>query len=224
MKLFLTSDPHRECWDMLPWVANDRLSQADAARIAPHLQECEACRAELDSQRRLREIIRAEEALVLAPQASFQKLMHRIDAHDSLKGTPSEQQQVAPRSHAPRWLAVAASIQAIAIALLLVLLWSESQERMMEPRFATLASPATVSSGPVIRIVFREQVSVAELNQLLRSLDAHIIAGPNTAGVFTLQLSGERATTEKVEAIAAELRSDERVLFSEPANAEIGGK
>lgn len=224
MKLFSTSDPHRECWELLPWVANDRVSPIDAARIAPHLQECESCRAELESQRRLRETIRAEEPLILAPQASFQKLMQRIDDHESRKRTLNEHEQVVPQSRAPRWLAVAASIQAIAIALLLVLLWFESQEQMMEPRFATLASPATMASGPVIRIVFREEVSVAELNQLLRALDAHIIAGPNTAGVFTLQLSAERATTEKVEAIAAELRADERVLFSEPAIAEISGK
>src|SRR5690606_27245728 len=95
------------------------------------------------------------------------------------------------------------------------------QALLTAPRFSTLTTPATVPQGPVIRVVFRDEVTVGELNEIVRSLEAHIIAGPNSAGVYTLQLAGEHRTSEHVERLAAQLRLDTRVLFSEPAFAEI---
>jgi hypothetical protein len=229
MKMF-TIDPHRDCWELLPWVANERLPSSEAARIQSHLETCESCQAELAAQRRLRDIMRSDEQVVLAPQASFQRLMQRIegiaqedqDAKANVAGNQASTR--GPFSRVPRWFAIAASVQAAAIALLLGLLWTQSQQRMTEPRFSTLTSPATMPTGPVIRVVFREQITMKDLNEILRSLDARIVAGPNTAGVFTLQLAAGQRTKTEVEAIAAQLRTDDRVLFSEPAIAEITGK
>ena len=77
----LTGDIHRECWDNLPWLANERLSPDEAARIGKHLQQCSACQVELETQQRLRAAIRSgDDSLVLAPQAGLQRLMSRIDA------------------------------------------------------------------------------------------------------------------------------------------------
>jgi hypothetical protein len=229
MKLFMTQDPHRDCWDSLPWLANERLSAADCGRIQPHLQQCQSCQEELATQRRLRDAIRAEEPLVLAPQASFQKLMQRVEAANlgepmEEAAAPSAVPITMPITRLPKWFAIAASVQAIAIALLLSLLWVQHQARMAEPRYSTLTSPTTLPSGPVIRVVLREQATVGDLHALLRSLDATIVSGPNTAGVLTLQLADGRRTDAQVEAVAAQLRADERVLFSEPAVAEITDK
>jgi hypothetical protein len=225
MSPFSASDKHRECWDLLPWLANERLSPNDLQRIEPHLQACAACQAELALQRRLRDAIRTDDAVVIAPQASFQKLMQRIDDEEaaSESSDPNETQQTDKLRwlRRPHWLAIAASVQAVAIAVLLATMWSQSQALLTAPRFSTLTTPSSVPRGPVIRVVFREQITIAELNELVRSIEAHIVAGPNSAGVYTLQLTGGEQTSERVEKIAAQLRKDERILFSEPAVAEI---
>lgn len=226
------NDQHRECWDLLPWVANERIASQDWKRIEAHLHACEACQKELTGQRELRELIRANEAIVIAPQASLQKLMQRIDGSESDETSPETAAALSPPSPvreraqhrdrpASRWLAIAAGIQALAIGVLLATLWSQSQAVLTAPRFATLTTPSSVPEGPVIRVVFRNEVTIGELNQIVRALDAHIVAGPNSAGVYTLQLAGEQRTNADVEQLASQLRRDERVLFSEPAVAEI---
>lgn len=227
-----TSDSHRDCWALLPWFANERLSAIDTRRVDEHLRDCELCRAELALQRRLREAIRAEDAVVLAPQRSFQKLMQRIDDEGEQQDDERHEQSHPAVSRAPtsrfarvpRWFAVAAGFQAIVIAALIATLWSQSQELLTAPRFATLTSPSSVAQGPVIRVVFESRVTVDEINELLRSIEAHIVAGPSEAGVYTLQLVAEAPSTRQVEQIAAELRIDSRIIFSEPAVAEITGK
>ncbi|NLG77285.1 MAG: hypothetical protein GX535_13715 [Xanthomonadaceae bacterium] len=219
-------DAHRRCWDLLPWVANERIAATDLARIEPHLRECAACQEELATQRRLREMMRGEAPIVLAPQASFQKLLRRIDAQEDdepLDAPPANARPSPspPRARrAPRWLAVAASVQALIIGLLLVGGWFQSQALLTAPRFTTLSTATAAPQGPVIRVVFRDEVTVGELNAIVRSLDAYVVAGPNSAGVYTLQLAGEHRSSEDVEQLAAKLRLDNRVLFSEPAIAE----
>ncbi len=231
MSLFSsTHDQHRECWDLLPWVANERIASHEWKRIEAHLSTCDACQKELAAQRALRELIRADEAIVIAPQSSFQKLLHRIDGEEidasvrsPVAGPASsgrEQTQSRPR-RATRWLAIAAGIQALAIGVLLAMLAAQHQSLLTAPRFATLTAPASAPAGPVIRVVFQDDVTIGELNQIVRALGAHIVAGPNSAGVYTLQLAGEQRTSAELEQVAAQLRRDERVMFSEPAVAEI---
>ena len=70
---------HGECWNLLPWIANESAAAKDVARVEAHLRDCRECQEELEFQRRVRNAIRAEDAVVLAPQTSLQKLMQRID-------------------------------------------------------------------------------------------------------------------------------------------------
>jgi len=226
-------DRHRECWVLLPWVANERLAPRDLRWVEAHLQTCRECQLELEAQRRLRDAICAEDPVVLAPQASFQKLMQRIDAAEQApEDAPDRDDSVSRAStpmrkratRVPRWLAIAACVQAVAIAALLGAIAWQSQQLMSAPRFSTLTTPSSAPEGPVIRVVFREHVSVAEINTLLHSLGANIVAGPSSAGVYTLQLDQKDARGAQVERVAAELRKDERVVFSEPAVAELTTK
>jgi hypothetical protein len=226
-----TSDRHREAWDLLPWLANESLAGDDARRVEEHLRECETCQVEFHMQRQLRDIIRAEDAVVLAPQASWQKLMQRIELHDecaeldlpdtvvAIGGRPTP----AGALRVPRWLAIAAGLQAITIAILLGALWHQSHELENAPRFATVTSPAETHNGPIIRVVFNDRITVGELNELLRSIGGYVVAGPSPAGVYTLALLAD-APGQQVADVAAQLRADHRVVFSEPASVEITGR
>ena len=216
---------HGECWNLLPWIANESAAAKDMARVEEHLRDCRECQEELSFQRQLREAIRSEEAIVLAPQTSLNKLMQRIDSIDV-----DDEEAAAPVPLAPditrreparmRWLPLAAAVQGVAIAGLLSALWLQSRDDLTAGRYSVLTTPtAAVAGGPVIRVVFGGNVALEDMNRVLRSIDAQIIAGPSEAGVYTLGLASGAADKSGVEKAIAQLRADSRVKFAEPALA-----
>jgi hypothetical protein len=74
-----------------------------------------------------------------------------------------------------------------------------------------------------MRVVFRRDVAVAEVNALLRQLPAQIVAGPSEAGVYTLAVPVANPNTADKKKVAADLlarvRADTRVLFAEPVES-----
>ena len=216
---------HGECWNLLPWIANESAAAKDTARVEEHLRGCRECQEELEFQRQLREAIRSEEAIVLAPQTSLNKLMQRIDSIDV-----DDEEAAPPVPLAPvitrreparmRWLPIAAAVQGVAIAGLLSALWLQSRDDLTAGRYSVLTTPtAAVAGGPVIRVVFGGNVALEDMNRVLRSIDAQIIAGPSEAGVYTLGLASGAADKSGVEKAIAQLRADSRVKFAEPALA-----
>jgi hypothetical protein len=216
---------HGECWNLLPWIANESAAAKDMARVEEHLRSCRECQEELDFQRQLREAIRSEEAIVLAPQTSLNKLMLRIDSADM-----DDDEAAAPVPLAPviarreparlRWLPIAAAVQGIAIAGLVSALWLQSRDDLTAGRYNVLTTPtAAVAGGPVIRVVFGGNVALGDVNRVLRSIEAQIISGPSEAGVYTLGLASGAADPPGVEKAIAQLRADSRVMFAEPAVA-----
>jgi hypothetical protein len=221
-------DIHRECWDLLPWLANERAAPPDVARIETHLRECRECQQELAAQRAVREAIRSDEPIVLAPQTSLQKLMQRIDSvedaaeADSIERT-SERTESAARASL-RWtrlLPIAAAVQGIAILVLLGALWQQDRETLTAPRFWTLETQTAPARGPVIRVVFVEEVALQEVSDLVRSVNAQIIAGPSEAGVYALALTSDAASRPEIEAALARLRADGRVIFAESVKMQV---
>jgi hypothetical protein len=216
---------HGECWNLLPWIANESAAVKDVARVEEHLRDCRECQEELAFQRQLREAIRSEEAIVLAPQTSLHKLMQRIDTvadvEDEIESSPAvAAEPMVARRASSRWLSIAAAIQGVAIAGLLAALWLQSHEELTAGRYSVLTTPtATVAAGPVIRVVFAGNVALDDMNRVLRSIDAQIIAGPSEAGVYTLGLASRAADASDVEKAIAQLRADGRVMFAEPAVA-----
>jgi Putative zinc-finger len=223
---------HRECWDQIAWIVNGTLAPHEYARIEAHLRACRECQDELGAQQRVRDAMRDDDAVVLAPQSALQKVMQRIDAEQatpqfeaSSDNTPATPVQTPSRKS--RWLAIAAAVQAVAIAWLLAAQLRPADEASMEPRFETLTEPRIVADGPVIRVVFAAQAALGDVNAILRSVDAQIVAGPSEAGVYTLALqpapdaaaSGDLAV---IDAALLKLRADGRVLFAESALARTG--
>jgi hypothetical protein len=220
---------HRECWSQIAWIVNGTLAPHEYARIEAHLRACRECQDELDAQHRVRDAMRADDAVVLAPQSALQKLIQRIDAESApaeVDASPGDAPPASAQipSRKSRWLAIAAAVQAVAIAWLLAAQLRPAEEPSTEPRFETLAEHRVLPDGPVIRVVFAEEAALGDVNAVLRSVDAQIVAGPSEAGVYTLALkpapeaagSGDAAV---IEAALLRLRADERVLFAESAVA-----
>lgn len=213
---------HGECWNLLPWIANESAAAKDVARAEAHLRDCRECQEELEFQRQLRNAIRAEDAVVLAPQTSLQKLMQRIDTvediNDQPQAMPADVVALPHRKPAlwPRWLPIAAAVQGIVIAALLAALWMQSSDTLNEARYTMLVSPdKPVAHGQVIRVVFTGDVALDEMNRVLRSIDAQVIAGPSEAGVYTLGLAASAQDESQVNQALAQLRADSHVRFAE---------
>ena len=219
---------HGECWNLLPWIANESAAARDVARIEAHLRDCRECQEELEFQRQLRNAIRSEEAIVLAPQTSLQKLMQRIDTVPDLDDEELEIEQVAtvePIAAArreptrwTRWLPIAAAVQGIAIAGLLGALWlqAQTQDDLTAPRYTVQGAPTeTVTRVPAIRVVFSGDVALDDMNHVLRAINAQIIAGPSEANVYTLGLAANSADKSDIDKAIAQLRADGHVMFAE---------
>jgi anti-sigma factor RsiW len=226
----MSTDLHRECWLMLPWVVTGRISATDKQRIERHLLECAECRAELEAQRSLCEQIRRDESVMLAPQSSFQRLMERIDTGepprvedmtiDMPAASASSPAAASNPKRVPRWFAIAAAVQAIAIGGLLMLVWQMRTAEMSAPRFTTQSSVAAPTpSGVVLRVVFRPEMTNAELQDLLHGVGAHVVAGPTEAGVYSLQLADGTPGQEVGDALA-KVRASPNVVFAEHVSAE----
>jgi Putative zinc-finger len=215
-----TERAHRDCWDYLPWAANGALDAVEYAQIERHLSDCAECQAELRLQLRIRETMRAEPSVVLAPQTSFQKLMQRIDAEEAALATARRSGASRSSFGRSRWLAVAAAVQGCALIFVAAAYWRAAPDELTAPRFHTLTEPAPVT-GPVIRIVFAPEVAVDGVNEVVRSVGAQIVAGPSEAGVYTLALQARAESRTNVPAdvqsALAQLRSDARVHFAEAA-------
>jgi anti-sigma factor RsiW len=220
---------HRECWGQIAWIVNGTLAPHEYARVEAHLRACRECQDELDAQQRVRDAMRADDAVVLAPQSALQKLMQRIDAEDAPPGFDASAEAatgsgVRTLPGKTRWLAIAAAVQAIAIAWLLAAQLRSTDEASTEPRFETLTEPRVVQDGPVIRVVFADETALGDVGAILRSVDAQIVAGPSEAGVYTLALKPAPAAapsddTAVIDAALQQLRADDRVLFAESATA-----
>lgn len=208
---------HRDCWDLLPWLVNGTLTDAQRQRLELHLAGCAECRREAGEQRVLLESLQQEESVLYAPQASFHKLMQRLD--DRLEA-PLPTATPGPwfQSRAAKLLAATVVVGALTIVAIDGV---SSWQSRSAARYSTLTSrPATIVAAPAARVVFEPSMSLAQLSELLRTSHAQVVTGPSEAGVYTLVFAVDagaatETSVEKVGAAVQALRGNPHVLFAE---------
>jgi hypothetical protein len=227
---FPTTNPHDEVDHLIPWLVNGTLDGEAATSLREHLAVCPRCRESYESEKRLYETMRAEGPLVFAGEPSFQKLMARMEsaerapsmdlAHEALRGGRARSSSRRNPARTPmviRWLAAAVLIESAGLGLLA---WHWHSPSLTSPaRYETLASPApTYGTNARARVVFRSDLSLHDLANVLHAVDAHIIDGPTDANVYTLGFADQVASPDQLEAHLAALRAQSAVLFAEPAS------
>ena len=88
-------DLHAQCPELLPWLVNGTLPAALVRPVRAHLETCDQCREDYESQLRLYAAMRAEDSLVFAAEPSFQKLMARIEGLEAAGGALPAARRVA---------------------------------------------------------------------------------------------------------------------------------
>ncbi|HEX7374948.1 MAG TPA: anti-sigma factor [Steroidobacteraceae bacterium] len=206
---------------LLPWHVTGRLAADEATRVENHLAECSICRADLAAQRELRTLMNADERIEYAPQPSLQKLMTRIDELEREFPVPSpahdDEPVVASRAVVPRWMIAAVLVQSVGLGLLGAMLWTQAPSRSDPAAYMTLSTTESAQvPAPRLRVVFAPGMTTANLAQLLGAVRAEIVAGPSSAGAYTIALHPDAGAPPRVDDSLTRLRADPGVLFAEP--------
>lgn len=214
---------HATAVESLPWIANGGLAGPLEAGIAAHIDACDECRRLLAFDTALATAIREDTVVDYAPHTAFAKLSLRIDAFESRRRF---WQRLRPlgwlhASAAERPLTTVVAVQAAAIMFLTAALVFRAFDRQPPAEYQTLSLPAPAPSatGPLLQVVFDDDLTAGGIRDLLARLGGRVVAGPSDIGVFTVQLDATAATTlpsRDPSAAALWLRSQPGVLLAEP--------
>lgn len=219
-------NPHRETWDLIPWIVNGSATAAQCDSVEQHLRECADCRDELALQRQFQAGMQAAASGAYDPQPGLQRLFARIDAEPSV--TDSGRPAPVRGGRWIPWLAAAVIVQAIGLALLGgMLLGRPAPELAAQPAaeagYRTLSS-TTAQRGATIRLVVGPDTSLAALRHLLGEARLQIVESTADNAAFGLApadvslSTGEDRTARSV----AWLREQPGVLLAEPIVSPTG--
>ena len=168
---------HEECWLLLPWLANGRLPAAERARMEEHVRSCEACAREVAWQRLMCQTLTEPDRITYAPGPSLRKLLGRID------GQPRAPARIAVPPARAAWRPAAFRAAAGLVLIIALAALGPIAYRWSQPLYATRTSPAPAAPG-VLHIAFQRSLTIGEVEELLRSAGARVVAGPDASGIF----------------------------------------
>jgi anti-sigma factor RsiW len=194
------------------------LEAEETSLVAEHLEACSECRAEVRSERELRDAVRAAATPRIAPHSSsFARLMERVEAAErrrfgsGLRRLGSALGASARTSTGwltARRLRVAGLVLAnnVVLVLAVIAILRLPANDQAAPRFETRSAERALDAHR-LRLVFRDDVAMWEVVDLLRELELELVAGPSQVGAFEVEARGER----DLGAVVETLRKDARV-------------
>jgi hypothetical protein len=206
---------HQEVAALIPWYVNDTLAEHERKKVDAHAAVCAACRDDLAANRQIFDEIHSQSALEYVPVASLNRLRARLDAAQAEAGSP----QLAPREPARSvpwrgWMA--ASVAALAVAILVAGRWVQFEVHGSQPAYRTVTNSTPRPAGEVIRAVFSPAITLVDLQKILDEAQLKIVSGPTEAGVYSLASN----STLTVRASLALLREHPTVRFAEATTPE----
>ncbi len=206
--------PHDEASLLLPWYVNGSLSGKQKTQVEEHVRGCMVCRRELATERSTLKAFRNESPLDQAVQAGFDRLHSRIATRTSprSRSLPSAvlrltwnriQNMVSPFTGA-RLTAAMAAVPLVVIAIAFGLTFMPQKQSPGSAGYGSTGSshtpPMAIRPFPVqcpllagpddVSVIFTTGTSIETIEGLLNLLPAKIVAGPNSAGVYTVRLLG----------------------------------
>jgi hypothetical protein len=159
-------------------------------------------------------------------EASIQAGLDRLWARDRDAGpaTPVEGPRGASAndggSRTTRWLTAAVAVQAVAMCVLGLRLWSDGHP---PADYVTLSQPAALPAGAVVRLVPEERVDMGRLRQVLTHHGLRIVGADEDASSLLLAPL-QPAPVTAIPAMVERLRAEPGVLLAEPVGAAAPGR
>jgi anti-sigma factor RsiW len=201
---------HRTAWDLIPWMANGRLSADDRESVEVHLAHCAECRSELVAQQTVMAAMSRDTVIESMPTASFQKLMSRIDTAVPVRAANPPPRRVR-RPQLTGWLSAAVVLQALLLGALATSLYQSRTGGSAQ--FRTVSSAPVQPGAPCVRAVFSPTLTLGELQALLEKAKLRIVAGPSEDGVYSLALASPKDDARRA---LLTIRSHPAARFAEP--------
>lgn len=198
---------HSRAFELLPWLVNGTLAGSEREAVEAHARTCIACRRELKEQQRLFAAVKSRRTADVSAEVGFETLASRLDA-------AAGRWRIRYATAAPFAIAAAAGV-----AVLAVLVWFTPLPNIDTKIYSTLAT-STTSGGVLLDVVFAEDTTSADMQQLLDSIGGEIVAGPSNLGRYTVRMREQRSEAELRELVGI-LAADSRVRFAGPSLAEI---
>jgi anti-sigma factor RsiW len=214
-----TTDQHQQLSLLLPWYVNHTLSADENQSVENHLKSCLLCRRELITLRRLASELKQDDDLTVAAHASLNALRSRIDFSE--KRAPSGRVSVInvlTKKFAFSRFSIPVSLAAcLILSVLIVGNTFELQQLNPFSNYVTLSNRhAAVIANKQIHVVFSPSVSLEQVNTLLNTVHANIVAGPNRAGAYTIDLT-TGPDAQEFDKVVDFLRKQPGIVFAENA-------
>ena len=222
---------HQEVNLLLPWYVNGTLQPDERQLVESHLKGCLRCKAELVEQQELSHRVGNADPLTHRAEKAFAALNEKIRQTEtlSLHDEPrpaSPFKMISRRIKSLRTNRNMSKLSMLAQAAIVLLVFGFLYradyfyvQNTKDPQFRTLSSsPITRLHTDEIQVVFDETIKLKQINQILREISGEIVSGPSAYGVFIVRIDG--ANKKIAESIAA-LRSNNHVIFAEPAVAAL---
>lgn len=221
---------HQETWLVLPWLASGRLDPSERERAEQHVRECARCEEELALQRRMCGAFAEPDRVIYAPGPSFRKLMERIDGEaqtDKHGARTARQPRLSPGAMAARlghvslWRPPGLAWAASFLVLFAFTGLLTTAYRWSEPSYRTHTEAVDITPN-VLHIALDRSLTIADVEELLRTNGARVVEGPGSTGIFGVTPAGVLPGTpvgtvnHQLQTLAARLRADPRVLWVQP--------
>ena len=210
-------DPHKLTQKLLPWYANGTLDADETAAVEAHLEGCDECRAELESERALGAMIATVPSDV---ERGWSALRGRIESErPQHRSAPWRRAGALWRRPIPMgWAITAQAACLVLVAGAAVLAMPAGVASMAklpsQPLYRALGAPKTVTAGNLV-VIFKPSTSEQELRGALRFSGARLVDGPTASDAYVLHVSdAERPVALK------RLRADGHVVLAEPIDGE----
>ena len=199
----LHEGPHRAVEALLPWYLAGGLDADEHAQVEAHLGDCQACRAELDFERRLKAEVAA---LPVDVEHGWARLHRRLAARPRPRGPDPLAGLVRAWRAGPPWLGWALAAQAGLIAAFGLVVAPTAPPA---PYHALSAAPAAARGNVVV--IFRPETSERALREALRAGHARLVDGPTASDAYVLAVpAAERAR------VLTTLRARVDIVLAEP--------
>lgn len=206
---------HKEVLELLPWFVNGTLTEEEHDLVERHLHECLPCHLELREQRRLSGLVRKQPIVHVSAEQGFDELMGHLES-GARRQRPVFLAAVQALTGSSRLVLAGTAF----IALLGMVAWLSFSSPQTTPAtdYVTLSDEPD-SRALLLDIVFSEQVTEPQLQQIVGELGATIVDGPSEVGRYTVRMEASE-TSDSGSAIIRRLSADERIRFVGPSLTE----
>jgi len=203
--------PHTRAFELLPWLINGTLAGTEREAVEQHLRACIVCRRELKEQQRLHASVRARRTADVSAEAGFDRLDRELDA----VADAARRRWRVPYATAAKFAVATAA----GIAVLAILLWFTPLPNLDRDGYQTLATPT--ADAALVDIVFADETTAAQMQDLLADIDGEIVAGPSRLGRYSVRVANDPASDQQLDKLMHVLAADPRVRFAGPALTDV---